>query len=131
MVRKVLIIDDDNINNFLCERIIKLANFSEEVNTFINSDSAMEFLKLNADNPSDLPEIIFLDINMPIKTGWDFLNEFDVIKNDFKKEMKIFMLSSSVYEEDVKKARSYATVTDYITKPLSLETLKKLEIQIK
>ena len=131
MVRKVLIIDDDNINNFLCERIIKLANFSEEVNTFINSDSAMEFLKLNADNPSDLPEIIFLDINMPIKTGWDFLNEFDVIKNDFKKEMKIFMLSSSVYEEDVKKARSYATVTDYITKPLSVETLKKLEIQIK
>lgn len=129
MVKKVLIIDDDSVNNFLCERIIKLANFSEEVNTFFNSDTAIEFLKLNADNPSDLPEVIFLDINMPIKSGWDFLNDFDFIKSTLKKEVKIFMLSSSVYEEDVKKAKSYSTVTDYITKPLSIETLGKLESQ--
>ena len=130
MVPNVIIIDDDDVNNFLCKRIITLANFSNEISTFVTADSALSFLKLNLENEEALPEIIFLDINMPVKNGWDFLNEFQLFKGQLKKNIKIFMLSSSVYEEDMKKAESYSCVADYISKPLSVEILKKIEQQI-
>lgn len=130
MARKVLIVDDDEINNYLCERIITITNFSDDIVALTTVDKAIAYLNDHRNNEDELPEIIFLDINMPKKNGWDFLNEYGLIEGSIKKKIKIFMLSSSVYERDIELANSSSSVTDYITKPLNKEVLKRLELEL-
>ena len=125
---RVMIVDDDDVNNFLCKKIISLARFSENIQTFIDADSALKYLKSNMNASGELPDIIFLDINMPIKNGWDFLKEYEKIKEDLAKPIQIYMLSSSVYEEDVTRAKSMDVIVDYISKPLSESVLQKIAI---
>ncbi len=74
----------------------------------------------------NIPEIIFLDINMPVMNGWDFLEEFEKIKNSFKPLPRIFILSSTVDPEDYRKAKSFSTVADFISKPLMKEFLDRI-----
>ena len=125
---RVMIVDDDDVNNFLCKKIISLARFSENIQTFIDADSALKYLKSNMNASGELPDIIFLDINMPIKNGWDFLKEYEKFKEDLAKPIQIYMLSSSVYEEDVTRAKSMDVIVDYISKPLSESVLQKIAI---
>jgi two-component SAPR family response regulator len=122
----VLIIDDDTINNFVCSRIIKLSGLSERVECVLSADEGMDILEKNLSNPDELPDLIFLDINMPGKNGWDFLDKFKNLKPSLPKRVLVFMLSSSLYREDVEHSKSYNEVTDYITKPLAVERLKEL-----
>ena len=122
---KVLIIDDDEVNNYLCSRIINLSEFSQDVHTCTNATDGLAYLKsLSAD---ELPDIIFLDINMPIKTGWDFLDEYNKLGELTDKNIQIYMLSSSVYEEDISRAKGIPMVQDYISKPLSEELLQHIK----
>jgi CheY-like chemotaxis protein len=82
---------------------------------------AIEFLRKNKN--FWIPDIIFLDIFMPIKNGWDFLDEF---QQEFQNEattIKLYMLSSSVYNDDILKAKDHYMVKDYISKPLSNDML--------
>jgi CheY-like chemotaxis protein len=125
-VGKVFIIDDDEANNLICTININKAQIATEIKTF---KSAREGLKVinQATNDQELPDVIFLDINMPVMSGWDFLDSFKNVATNVTKKITLFMLSSSVMEEDVNKARSYIEVTDYITKPLSIEKLKMIQ----
>ena len=125
---KVFIVDDDEINNFLCKKIIKLSDFSDDISSFKSVDLALKFIEDNINTPNNLPDIIFLDINMPIKNGWDFIEEYTVLKEKFNKEIQIYMLSSSVYEKDVSRAQSLNMVIDYIPKPLSITSLQKIKV---
>lgn len=126
---KVLIIDDDQINNFLCEKVMELCDFSKEVHTCESVQTGLDYLKeLKINNPEQYPDLLFLDINMPVSTGWDFLEMYkDWVKDPVTDSLKIYMLSSSVYEEDINRAEKHPLVTQYITKPLSEVILKKLK----
>ena len=119
----ILFIDDDPISNFVGSRTLEHFNFTDEVISCMSGFEALDFLKKSiAENR--IPDIIFLDLYMPKMDGWRFLEEFR--KLGITKEIKIVILTSSVYSEDTKKAKEYKEVCDYITKPLKVEDLKVL-----
>ena len=69
---------------------------------------AIDFFKSNLQNVDSIPDIIFLDINMPIKDGWQFLEDFKALLSDVKKDITIYMVSSSVDDYDIKKSKEYS-----------------------
>ena len=121
----VLLVEDDPITIMVCERIIKMTFFAEKVTSCENGKVAIDFL-LSVRDKSNIPKIIFLDINMPVMNGWDFLDELDKVKSDFKELPRIYLLSSTVDPEDYTKAKRYSLVKDFISKPLSKEVLQKI-----
>jgi len=122
---EVLLVEDDPITIMVCDRIIKMTSFAEKVTSCENGKIAIDFLS-NPQLDGNIPSIIFLDINMPVMNGWDFLEELEKEKSAFKNTPRIYLLSSTVDPEDYKKARNYSMVEDFISKPLSKEALQKI-----
>lgn len=118
--RFYMVIDDDRINNMVCESVIKKLHEQSKVLSFLRAEDALNYLK-NEMNPK--PDIIFLDINMPEMDGWEFLENYTKLNGNNK--AKIFMLSSSINQGDFEKAKNYAEVVDYIVKPFSKDKLVK------
>jgi len=127
-IKRALIIDDDEINNFICIKNMKDASFADHATYCLRGREGLDELMDAMENrPEDLPDVIFLDINMPLMNAWEFLEEYQKIQADFPKEIKLFILSSSVYRKDIEKSAHYEMVTDYIIKPLSKESLKNIQ----
>ncbi len=122
----VLLVEDDPITVMVCDRIIKMTGFAEKVFSCENGKTAIQHLSSLAEKGSDIPQIIFLDINMPIMNGWDFLVEFEKILPHYKQSTRIYILSSTIDPEDYKKAKTYSLVEDFISKPLSKESLEQI-----
>jgi CheY-like chemotaxis protein len=122
---KVMVIDDSKMDNLLLNMILKSINYSLEVISFQNPMEALQYFKKNEIQPDNLshPEVIFLDLNMPILSGFDFLEEFNKLTHPKTKTCKIYMLSSSDETEDIEKASSYPNVIKYLKKPLDKEQL--------
>lgn len=123
MLDNVLCVDDDAITLMLCKATITKSMFSKTVMTAVNGQEAIDIFKSKDAPPVDL---VLLDLNMPVKNGWDFLAEFVVLEK--KPEAKVVILSSSMDPADVEKAKEYQPVITFISKPLtfdSLEVLKK------
>ncbi len=126
--KKILLVEDDSITIMVCERIMKMMDFSETIQSFENGQEAINFYKQLLVSPSlDVPELIFLDINMPVMNGWDFLGEFEKMKNVLPLLPRIFILSSTVDPEDYKRAESYTTVEGFISKPLIQQHIEKIK----
>lgn len=125
---KVYLIDDDEINNFICTNILKKINFCDEVVAYESGTEALKALQEVVENKDteNIPDVIFLDINMPIMNGWDFLDEYKKLKDDIDKPVALFMLSSSIYQADVEKSRQYEEVLDFVTKPLNEQVLNEI-----
>jgi CheY-like chemotaxis protein len=122
----VLLVEDDPITVMVCDRIIKMTGFAANVSSCENGKSAIDHLTSVAEDGQNVPEIIFLDINMPVMNGWDFLSAFEKIQAQINKLPRIYILSSTIDPEDYKKAKSYSLVEDFISKPLSRESLEKI-----
>ena len=121
----VLLVEDDPITIMVCDRIIKMTSFAEKVKSCENGKIGLDYLAgLTEGSPT--PTIIFLDINMPVMNGWDFLEEFEKIKSRFDSLPRIYLLSSTVDPEDYKKAQKFTLVQDFISKPLSKEALQNI-----
>lgn len=125
-LHSILIIDDDPINNFLFSKIIMVSGVAEKAETVISGKKGLEFLEQKINSGEHLPDIIFLDINMPVMNGWEFLERYHAFPEQVRQQIRLYMLSSSVYHEDLLKAKSYEDVVDYITKPLTKEILFKI-----
>lgn len=127
----VLLVDDDEINNFISIKLIKKALLNTEIMACLNGKFAIEQLsEIQSKDPGKLPDYILLDINMPIMNGWEFLDEYKRLNLDPLGKSKIFIISSSVFSNDINKARSYPLVKDFISKPLNVEKIKELfEVQ--
>jgi CheY-like chemotaxis protein len=115
----ILLIDDDEDINFLNKIIIEDFVKNIHIESTLSVKDALAFL-----NSGGNPDIIFLDINMPGSTGWDFMDEFKKIQIDGKEDKKIVMLTSSLDMDDENKARSINEITDYINKPLDAQFLE-------
>jgi CheY-like chemotaxis protein len=119
----VFVIDDDQIHHTTIEKTIQRHGFSKHVISFHNGYDALTFLHENLDCLEILPDIIFLDLNMPVISGWQFLQQFALIKSKIKKNVKVYLVSSSVIESDVKRAIASKEVSGYIEKPFRLSAL--------
>ncbi|HLG02903.1 MAG TPA: response regulator [Bacteroidia bacterium] len=126
----VMLVDDNDIDNFINERMIRGCNFSETI--YINSStrSAIEFLKNLSINKNlrkgHLPSIVFLDINMPILDGFQFIEEFEKLDPSLVEAIRIVMLTSSINPSDIEESKKYKSVTGFIHKPLTEEALAAL-----
>lgn len=119
------IIDDDPIFIFGTKKIMELANFCESFMVFHNGEEALNTLKpiIEAGEES-MPDVILLDLNMPIMDGWEFLDEF--IRIPTHKQIVIYIVTSSINPADVERAKSYDKVSNYLVKPISAENLHEI-----
>lgn len=127
-VELACIIDDDKIYVNLVKKIIEIKKLSENLLIYKNGKEALDYFKENLGNLSEekLPDIIFLDLNMPVMDGWEFLNEFIKIKNNFNKKITLYVVSSSIDPRDLERAKSFSLVTDYLIKPIELKKFEKI-----
>ena len=123
----VMLVDDNDTDNFISKRIIEITEFSKGVEIKNSGKSALEYLEENKDNMAKLPNIIFLDINMPIVDGFVFLYEFEKFGADLKEKCKVIILSSSDNKRDIDKIVNNDHVVKFITKPLAEGSLKEVK----
>ncbi len=119
----IMLIDDDNDDNFFHEMAIMKNNFAGTVVVQDSGIKALEYIKLKTLPCSNL---IFLDINMPRMSGWDFLIEYNKLIDEIQKKPIIVMLSTSFNRDDITKAKESSLVSDYITKPLTKEIVSAI-----
>lgn len=129
--RTVMLIDDNEIDNLINQKMIEAASITENIYTHTGAKSAIEFLK-NMERldvaEKVLPDLIFLDIDMPLMYGFQFLDEFEKLSNVAKNKCKIVMLTSSINPQDFNRSKKYTNVKLYLNKPLSHESIMKLEL---
>ena len=130
-LNKAMIIDDDALNNYICSKIITYTGFAKNTIDFTHADLALQHLiEIINENPDDLPEIIFLDIDMPGIDGWAFLKEYEKLDKTYKDRIYLSILTTSVFESDRHKAEGFSDVDSYLCKPLSAEELTRINYEI-
>lgn len=122
----VALVDDDKIFRLTASKTIATTSLTEKILQFENGEEALNFLKQHAANISELPDYIFLDINMPYVDGWMFLEDFAKIKATIQKHIIIYVISSSIDPRDVNRAKGHQDVSGYIIKPVSKEKFIEL-----
>jgi CheY-like chemotaxis protein len=126
MLEKInlLVIDDDDINIFIIKKIVEKTGFDINMVSKSNGQQAIDYLKNAVSNSQNLPQLILIDINMPVMNGWDFIEAYQEL--GITTPVNLYILSSSVYENDIEKTKSYSSVKGFISKPLSMERLTEL-----
>jgi response regulator of citrate/malate metabolism len=122
----ILLVDDNSDDNFFHEREIKKTLPDTLVITMNSGIDTLNYLKSTKENTDLLPDLIFLDINMPLMTGWEFLEEFILLDNELQNSGLIFILSTSENPQDITKAMTYGVVKDYIVKPLTRQKIQQI-----
>ena len=122
------IIDDDKIYVNLVRKIIEIKKLSENLLIFKNGQEALDYFKAIIENLNNeaFPEIILLDLNMPVMNGWNFLKEFTAIESPLKKKATLYIVSSSINQADIDKSKEFSEVTNYLVKPVSIEEFEAI-----
>ena len=123
-----MLVDDNETDNFISKRIIEITKFASRIEVKNSGKSALDYLNDNQDNPDDLPNLIFLDINMPIVDGFVFLYEFEKFNYTIRDKCKVIILSSSDNKRDIDKIVNNDHVIKFITKPLTEASLREIKL---
>lgn len=131
MLETILCVDDDPITLMLCKKVIMKSDFSKNIDTAINGEDALKYfdnLIARNDSNNNYPQLIFLDLNMPVMNGWEFLDVFS--KNqylDHFSNTKVVVLSSTIDPHDIDKLKEYPMVIEFLSKPITTEILEILK----
>lgn len=122
------IIDDDDVYINLVKKIIDIKKLSENLLIFKNGQEALDYFKAIIENLNNeaFPEIILLDLNMPVMNGWNFLKEFKAIESPLKKKATLYIVSSSINQADINKSKEFSEVTNYLVKPVNIAEFEAL-----
>lgn len=120
----LLVVDDDAINVYLIKKIIEKTGYNVVTESKPNGEAALDYLTDLIKNNGTFPNLILVDINMPILNGWEFIEAYQKLETNYTPSM--FMLSSSIFDSDIEKSKLYSSVKGFITKPLGLDYLKNL-----
>lgn len=127
-INLLLLVDDDEIFRFITQTMIAETKLVHQIKTFENGKLAIEFLKAIHEQTEELPDIILLDLTMPILDGWGFIEHYLELLPKFGKRIQLYVLSSSIDPYDHEKAKSISAVSDFVIKPITksqfLELLK-------
>jgi CheY-like chemotaxis protein len=110
----------------MLSRIINDNKLAENIISFSDGEQALQYLSENKINSENIPDVIFLDVNMPIMDGWMFIEAFAHLKTQIQKKIVIFMLSSSIDPVDIEKAYKISEISSYFIKPIKLEEVKRI-----
>jgi CheY-like chemotaxis protein len=124
----IMLVDDDEIDNFVTKKMIDDNKFSKKLIIKLSSEEALTYLKKEQNNPDELPEVILLDILMPVMDGFGFLDEFDKLNETVKQKCKIVLLSTSESFKDLNRANKNKYVSKFLTKPLIIEALNAINV---
>jgi len=125
-IEKLCIIDDDPIFIYGTKRLMAEIDFYETVVVYQNGQDAIDGLNGITANGEKFPSVIFLDLNMPIMNGWEFLEDFVKIPNHNREKVVIYIISSSIDPRDLERIKNYQVVNNYILKPISKEDLESV-----
>ncbi|OYU54554.1 MAG: response regulator [Chitinophagaceae bacterium BSSC1] len=125
-IQHVCVIDDDEIYIYLIKKSLAALELEHSINAYANGAEALKGITAMIDQQQPVPEVIFLDINMPIMDGWEFLKAFRTIQAQLPKQIPIYIISSSIAAEDKEKAKRFPEIVGYLSKPVELETLASI-----
>jgi CheY-like chemotaxis protein len=117
-----IIIDDSKLDCFIAEKIILNSGMSESVKVFQQAGQALEYIK--ASSGLQTTTIVFVDIQMPVMNGFEFVENFENLPAELKKNYHMYMLSSSINENDIARVKGYASVKHFLNKPLTNDTIR-------
>lgn len=122
------IIDDDNLYTNVLTKMVKVKKACHNIMVFENGAEALEYLDFALQDSSKVPDVILLDINMPIMDGFDFLDQYINLEHKLPKPVIIYMVTSSVSRKDKERAEQYSQVSQFIVKPITMDQIEKLFI---
>lgn len=123
---KLMLIEDDEVIVYLTKKIIKENPHVELGHVFSNGEKAIDFFKEYQHNVDELPDVIFLDISMPVIDGWQFLGEYNKVRDYLPKNISIYITTSSISQNDINRANQCHIVTDFIIKPIGIECFNEI-----
>jgi CheY-like chemotaxis protein len=127
----IMLIDDNEIDNLINQKMIEATAIADKIYTHTGAKSGLEFLR-NMEKleiaENILPDLIFLDIDMPLMDGFQFLDEFDKLSPLVKKKCKVIMLTSSINPQDYNRSKKYPAIKLFLNKPLSFNTIKEIDV---
>lgn len=126
MNKSIFVIDDNSINLMIAEIIIKNQNFFETVTSYAEAQKALVDIFGNRKDKTLLPDVILLDLNMPVMDGWQFLDKYEEIRPSLPKDIDIYILSSSIDVRDIQRSKQYHSVKSFLSKPLKMEMLEDI-----
>jgi CheY-like chemotaxis protein len=125
-MKKLVVIDDDPIDHFLIKHMLHRSEYFDTTTYTVYGALILDYIEENSQNPEKLPDVILLDLNMPVFTGWDFLERMQSISATIQKNIKVHVLTSSVRIEDAEQAERYPFVRSVINKPLKPNTIERI-----
>ncbi|HWV65559.1 response regulator [Chitinophaga sp.] len=126
LINTIFIVDDDPIHQQIAKIMIERQAISSHIRVFSDAQDVLDLLRENVGDVEALPDLILLDLNMPVMDGWEFLEEYATFQEQLPKQIRIFVLTSSIDEKDKERVNAYSFVTGYLTKPLSKEIIAHL-----
>lgn len=123
----VMIIDDNTIDLYVCSRMITKNHFGKRVLQYSVATEALKYLQDNQDNFSELPQLIFVDIYMPVMSGFEFMEEYDKLSPALKDHCKAYIISSTIDAKDIVRSRADTNVISFQVKPITKEFLDRID----
>ena len=125
-MRKLVFIDDDPIDHFLMKHILRGKNYFDTTTYTIYGSLVLDYIEEHKSEPEKLPDMIFVDLNMPLFSGWDFLKRMEQMRHEISKDIPVFVISSSLRPDDKATSSKYSFVQDFISKPVNSQEIKRI-----